>query len=79
VAFARDHGDETAVVVAPRLLSGICDPTAGRHPVGEVWGDTWIDAAGSWRDLLGGGIADGERLRAAELLARFPAALLVRG
>jgi (1->4)-alpha-D-glucan 1-alpha-D-glucosylmutase len=66
VAYAR--GRELAVVV-PRLILGL----AGR------WEETWLDLPpGPWRNLLSEEIVDGGGARLADLLARFPVALLVR-
>jgi (1->4)-alpha-D-glucan 1-alpha-D-glucosylmutase len=69
LAFARRHGDEWAIAVAPRLPTRITP--RGRWPVGDVWGDTTIalpdDAPPVWR----------AGLRLADVLADVPVALLV--
>ena len=42
VAFARDHGGQRAIVVAPRLVAGLYGSHAA-GPAGEdVWGDTTV-------------------------------------
>jgi (1->4)-alpha-D-glucan 1-alpha-D-glucosylmutase len=66
IAFAR--GGEVAVVV-PRLVLSL----------GDSWGDTTVDLpAGRWCDRLTGIAQDGGRRPIADLLARFPVALLAR-
>jgi (1->4)-alpha-D-glucan 1-alpha-D-glucosylmutase len=66
VAFARDAG---AVTVVPRLVLGL----------NGDWGDTTLELPdGMWRNELTGENVDGNVTRMAELLARFPVALLVR-
>jgi (1->4)-alpha-D-glucan 1-alpha-D-glucosylmutase len=65
VAFAR--GGE-AVVVAPRLVQRLA----------TGWGATRLRLPpGRWRDELGGQVHDGGLLAVAELLSRFPVALLL--
>ncbi|HSF42047.1 MAG TPA: malto-oligosyltrehalose synthase [Thermoanaerobaculia bacterium] len=66
VAFQRGDG---AIAVAPRLVIGL----------GGDWGDTVLDiSAGPWRNELTGEEIGGGETRLAELLARFPVALLTR-
>jgi (1->4)-alpha-D-glucan 1-alpha-D-glucosylmutase len=66
IAFLR--GGEVAMVV-PRLVIGL----------GEDWRDTAVELpAGRWRNELTGEETEGGSLRLAELLARFPVALLAR-
>jgi (1->4)-alpha-D-glucan 1-alpha-D-glucosylmutase len=66
VAFARGAG---VVTVAPRLVLGL----DGR------WGDTTLKVPhGTWRNELTGDDVDGDVTRMADLLARFPVALLTR-
>jgi (1->4)-alpha-D-glucan 1-alpha-D-glucosylmutase len=63
-AFARGGG---AIAVAPRLVLGL---DAG-------WGDTRLPLPpGSWRDVLCGAEHGSDAIPLAELLARFPVALL---
>jgi (1->4)-alpha-D-glucan 1-alpha-D-glucosylmutase len=86
-AFARRHGDDCIVVIAPRLFARL----AGEHdepPLGPaVWGDTAIEIPARCprrplRNLFDGtdtaALASGNRLivRAGAALAHFPVALL---
>jgi (1->4)-alpha-D-glucan 1-alpha-D-glucosylmutase len=85
-AFARQAGDETLVLVVPRLIGGFI----GEHglPVGAaVWGDTWVElppeqAPAQWTCVLTGQTlatqAQGETpgLALAQVFAAFPYALL---
>ena len=66
VAFVRGGA---AVTVVPRLVLGLN---------GE-WGDTILEVPdGTWRNALTGDDVDGHVTRMADLLARFPVALLTR-
>jgi (1->4)-alpha-D-glucan 1-alpha-D-glucosylmutase len=66
VAFARGSG---VVTVVPRLVLKL-------H--GE-WGNTTLKVPdGAWRNELTGDDVDGDVTRMADLLARFPVALLIR-
>ncbi|HKV10322.1 MAG TPA: malto-oligosyltrehalose synthase [Thermoanaerobaculia bacterium] len=66
VAFQRGDG---AIAVAPRRVIGL----------GGDWGDTALDLpAGPWRNELTGEEVEGNETRLADLLARFPVALLAR-
>ncbi len=64
VAFSRGR----LLVLVPRLVAGL----------GEGWGDTEVELpAGPWTDLLGGRAeAGGRTARVAELLDRFPIAVM---
>ncbi|HEX9122028.1 MAG TPA: malto-oligosyltrehalose synthase [Actinomycetota bacterium] len=83
VAFARRLEDRWALAVAPRLTLRLAGP--GRPPLGErVWADTTLElpreAPPVWRDVFTGGPvrANGRGgLLVADVLARFPVALLV--
>jgi (1->4)-alpha-D-glucan 1-alpha-D-glucosylmutase len=67
VAFER--GGEVAVVV-PRLVVGLSQ---------RGWGDTTVTLAdGAWRNELTGEAVAGGEVRVADLLARFPVALLTK-
>jgi (1->4)-alpha-D-glucan 1-alpha-D-glucosylmutase len=85
VAFARRHGGEACITVAPRLIAGL-GITPGVLPCGELWGDARIDLpflkdgsvvrdvlSGREHTIAGGGLA------VAALLATFPTAVLVAG
>ncbi len=88
-AFARIHGDQAAVVVVPRLLTGVIeDPT--ELPIGErIWGDTkvtmpaWKEGS-PYRNVLTGRqsvtLPDEGRqvVAAAEILGDCPVALMER-
>jgi (1->4)-alpha-D-glucan 1-alpha-D-glucosylmutase len=75
-AFVREHDGEVVAVVVPRLVVRL-------HHGGEAadWGETGVvlPNGGDWEDVLGGGrYAGGRRVRAAELFAAFPVAVLLR-
>lgn len=81
LAFAREHGDEVAVTVAPRLTYTL---TREKTPwaLGEVWGNRQLTLPrpGTYRNVL-----TGERLRVrggkvpvAKVLETFPVGLLVK-
>ena len=66
VAFARG---ESVVTVVPRLVLRL----------GGTWDDTAVELpAGRWRNELTGDTLSGDEVRVAELLKRFPVALLSR-
>lgn len=81
VAFARERGEQRALVVAPRFPSGLVKD--GEYPLGEtVWRETRVlPPAGSrlrWRDALTGEIIQGEEaLWLREVFRYFPVALLI--
>jgi (1->4)-alpha-D-glucan 1-alpha-D-glucosylmutase len=75
-AFAREHDGEAIAVAVPRLVARL-------YHGGEAaeWGATSVALpnGGDWEDVLGGGRhAGGERIRAADLFAAFPVAVLLR-
>jgi malto-oligosyltrehalose synthase len=82
VAFARLHGDEAALVVAPRLAGSLVD---GRGPpIGnQVWTDTTLPlpkalATRQWRSALTGAeVPATPALRIGDLCAELPVAVLV--
>jgi len=66
VAFIRG---EAAITVVPRLVLGLAGD----------WGDTAIELpSGRWRNELTGDVIDGGLTRLADLLRRFPVALLAK-
>ena len=81
-AFARELGNEAALVVVPRLTYKL---TGGeqRPPIGEVWGNTELpvpQGAASLRDVFTGKefLPSASRtLLCRELFAHFPVALLL--
>jgi (1->4)-alpha-D-glucan 1-alpha-D-glucosylmutase len=77
VAFQRNG----AITVVPRLLLALPQPApAGEAGVNRAaWGDTGLALpAGTWRNELTGEPIQSPLVRMAELLARFPVALLTR-
>ncbi|HEX5513122.1 MAG TPA: malto-oligosyltrehalose synthase, partial [Gammaproteobacteria bacterium] len=89
VAFGRRRRQQTAIVVAPRLYAHLLLGDHRRLPLGEeIWGDTRIeleplaDATTFNNSLTGATVAveveAGRRfIRAREVLADFPVALLI--
>ena len=81
VAFARERGEQRALVVVPRFPSGLVKD--GEYPLGEaVWRETRVlPPTGSrlrWRDALTGEIIQGEEaLWLREVFHYFPVALLI--
>lgn len=92
-AFARlgsessgsSNAGEAALVVVPRLTAALTADGSGQPIGGEVWGDTVVEIPASlrgrsWKCVLTGeqfAASDAPSLSVAELLASFPAALLV--
>jgi (1->4)-alpha-D-glucan 1-alpha-D-glucosylmutase len=87
-AFARRHGDRTAIVAAPRLTVALAG-FGGPPPLGELWGDTAIELPESLataefqnrftreRLPVRTGPASRHTLRAADLFRSFPVAVLL--
>lgn len=84
VAFARLHGHEEVVTVAPRWSARLATRHPGdalRPPTGALWGDTRLPLPpGRYRERCTGRwlIVDGGHLPLARLLDAFPVALLHR-
>lgn len=87
-AYVRAAGDATMLVAVPRMTVGLTNGEM-QPPLGAVWGDTRLllprgDAGGAFRNIFTGetlaaAVVDGvASLPIAELLARFPVALLAR-
>jgi (1->4)-alpha-D-glucan 1-alpha-D-glucosylmutase len=85
VAYARRHGGQACITVAPRLMASL-DIAPDRLPCGpEVWGDTRVDVpflaeGDTLRDVVSGrehAIRDGG-LALGALLATTPVAVLIR-
>ena len=75
-AFVREHEGEAIAVAVPRLVARL-------HHGGEAadWGGTGVTLpnGGDWEDVLAGTRhAGGRRVRASELFAGFPVAVLLR-
>ncbi|MFW5791185.1 MAG: malto-oligosyltrehalose synthase [Desulfohalobiaceae bacterium] len=81
LAFARQHGARTAVVVVPRFLAKVLEDQ--HDPLGDFWQDTAVilPPAGPKRfsNLLTGQthVPDGRALPLNTLMDRFPAALCI--
>jgi (1->4)-alpha-D-glucan 1-alpha-D-glucosylmutase len=87
LAFAREHGRQRAIVVAPRLVAGLCGPHASL-PVGEeIWGDTTLEVPAGFEGAHYTNILTGERaavrqvdgrqvLAVADALGPVPATIL---
>ncbi|CAN7614863.1 malto-oligosyltrehalose synthase [Variovorax sp. LjRoot290] len=82
VAFARRHEEQTLVVIAGRLFTGL-DSAEGEPPLGEVWQDTSVrlpDAAdgAAFANVLTGEtiVVQGGAIRLSAALGRFPGAAL---
>ncbi len=81
VAFARRHEGEEIVCAVPRLLHASADDRR-RFPLGAVWGEARVPvrSSGTYRNLLTGASIEARgEVRARELFADFPAALLYKG
>ncbi len=82
VAFLRSNAEGAVLVVAPRFPARLV--AQGEWPLGEkVWGDTALSLPGelegkTWRDIYTGvRLRTGNRVSLAQLLTRFPVAVLV--
>jgi (1->4)-alpha-D-glucan 1-alpha-D-glucosylmutase len=74
IAFARREGDDTAVVVAPRLTAKLPRTADGAID----WGGTGLELEGTpHRSVLTGDTVEGGRVELKALLQRFPVALWV--
>jgi (1->4)-alpha-D-glucan 1-alpha-D-glucosylmutase len=80
VAFARNNGNKTIVVITPRFLTSLIKP--GKYPLGEqVWQDTCVHlpptASSTWQDAITDQkIQANGTLPVGEALKYFPVALL---
>ncbi|MBU0674479.1 MAG: malto-oligosyltrehalose synthase [Proteobacteria bacterium] len=86
VAFARVNGEESCLVVVPRLMAQLIGFHAEILPIGEIWGDTTLALPGSmsakrFRNVFTAELinveegATGPELPVGNLLAHFPVAL----
>jgi (1->4)-alpha-D-glucan 1-alpha-D-glucosylmutase len=88
IAFARTFNDETVIVVTPRLTANLMEGARAPLVPPDRWGDTEISIprtiSGKFSDRICGVMVksreDGEntRIAVADLLTRFPVALLRR-
>ncbi|GJL66883.1 MAG: hypothetical protein NPIRA05_18540 [Nitrospirales bacterium] len=88
-AFGRIEGEQAAITIIPRFISGLCTES-GQWPLGkEVWEDTNLLLPDTWAGsrltnvLTGESIASTEHHEKAivplhEILEHFPVALLER-
>ncbi len=81
VAFAREHEDQSVVVIVPRVTSRLGES----FPVGACWEKTTVtlgaETSGVWRELFTGRTirsSDDPALPLTEVLADFPLAVLTR-
>ncbi|HUW29281.1 MAG TPA: malto-oligosyltrehalose synthase [Sulfuriferula sp.] len=86
-AFTRHYGDESMLVMVPRLLGGLIGEK-GRFPIGNaVWGDTWVELPPEcvyekWANILTDEtistqlLGEGRGLALARLFKAFPYAVL---
>lgn len=72
IAFQREHEGRRIAVIVPRLSARI-----GFPPLGDLWKDTELKLSGRWRNVFTGDGLEGEQLRMAEVLRRFPVAVLL--
>jgi (1->4)-alpha-D-glucan 1-alpha-D-glucosylmutase len=82
VAFARQHGNDVVVAVAPRLITGLTGFDQGL-PLAEVWGDTELHLGGvsvpAFQNVYTGQtvqVSSDGRVPLKELFGTFPVALL---
>ncbi len=81
IAFARHHGNTTAIAIAPRFLTRLVDEDT--YPLGqEVWEDTSIiipqKLQAPWQEIISDRqISLGDILSIGEVLQHFPVALLI--
>ncbi|YAF94084.1 MAG: malto-oligosyltrehalose synthase [Nodularia sp. CChRGM 3473] len=82
IAFARSHGNQTIITIAPRFFTSLIQPSA--YPIGKsVWDDTCIylpsDAPSVWQDTITGQMVNTDNMMlVGEALKYFPVALLKR-
>jgi (1->4)-alpha-D-glucan 1-alpha-D-glucosylmutase len=79
VAFSRNCGERTAIVIAPRLLTDLVKE--GEYPLGEqVWQETRISVAAGhlWKNAITNQeIQSQDTLWMRDVLGDFPVALLI--
>ena len=82
-AFARVHGDQVVIVMAPRLWTKLVGDEE-RYEGGDVWGGTTLELpdripTGRYREVMTGAELTVQRdLSLREALAGFPVAVLER-
>ncbi|MCT7985028.1 malto-oligosyltrehalose synthase [Laspinema sp. A4] len=80
VGFARSHGNQVAIAIAPRFLTHLIQPDT--FPLGQVWQDTHLELPSGlpsqWQDAISGQpIQTDGSLSIAQTLTHFPIALLM--
>lgn len=80
IAFARQYGNRTVLVIAPRFLTSVVQ--SGELPLGDCWHDTHLplpaDSASVWRNVFTDQPLPAEgKLPLSEALSQFPVALLI--
>lgn len=80
IAFARSHGKQTAIIIAPRFLTKVIEPP--QFPLGDVWGDTAItlpkNSGSSWYEAIADHTISGnENIYLSQILQYFPVGLLI--
>lgn len=81
IAFAREHGNTTAITIAPRWFTSLVDEKT--FPLGKkVWGDTAVylppPSKRVWGNALTGEtLSKGGRIAVGDILTNYPTALLI--
>jgi (1->4)-alpha-D-glucan 1-alpha-D-glucosylmutase len=90
IAFARTHGDDAAIVVAPRLCLGLYSPDRPMPLGGDAWKTSRIMLPQALRERVFRNVVTGQQLSAThvgetawlfvgELFERLPVAMLTAG
>ncbi|MBI2766730.1 MAG: malto-oligosyltrehalose synthase [Chloroflexi bacterium] len=75
-AFERTGGGEALAVVTPIHVAAMMN---GKGMRGDAWGNTTVHLSeGRWRDAISGCVRGGGEAPLAQVLAKFPVAVLVR-
>jgi (1->4)-alpha-D-glucan 1-alpha-D-glucosylmutase len=81
ITFARQHGSEIAIAIAPRFLTSLIQPD--QLPLGDsIWGDTYVKLPSqfpsSWRNAITSEpLTSTNGLSLSSALQHFPVALLI--
>ncbi|MGA7672336.1 MAG: malto-oligosyltrehalose synthase [Nitrolancea sp.] len=88
IAFAREHGEQQALILAPRLVARLLDVNRGLSLSG-VWDETLVSLprsySGQWTNVFSkaqvqiGIDGSGADLAVGDVLGQFPVGLLIRG
>jgi (1->4)-alpha-D-glucan 1-alpha-D-glucosylmutase len=77
IAFARIHGNQTMITIAPRFFTNLMQP--GEYPLQQVWDNTYIDlpTPAIWQNSITGEIINTDKtILMSDALKHFPVALL---